>query len=208
MANPPETVRLLSINVGLAQTLAVPQYASRVLSGIVKTPVAGPVAVGKLGLAGDEQADLSVHGGLDKALYAYPSEHFPFWQAQRAAALAANHAATPPSPASPLLPGALGENLTLHGITEDQVWVGDRLQIGEVLLEVTEPRQPCFKLNAHLGFNQAVRLMVQSMRTGFYLRVLQTGSITVGDAVHWQHGPREVAITQLTGLRAKFQRLD
>lgn len=193
-------IRLLSINAGLARTLAVPQYANRVLSGIVKTPVTGPVALGKLGLAGDEQADLSVHGGLDKAIYAYPAEHFPFWQTERAKALG------PGLP--PLAPGDLGENLTLLGVTEDQVWVGDRLQIGDVVLEVTEPRQPCFKLNARLGFNQAVRLMQQSMRTGFYLRVLQTGSISGSDAVLWHNGPREVALTQLTSLRAKFHRLD
>jgi MOSC domain-containing protein YiiM len=193
-------IRLLSINVGLAKPLDVPQYASRVLSGIVKIPVTGPVAVGKLGLAGDEQADLSVHGGLDKAIYAYPSEHFPFWQAQRESALGQSQ--------PPLVPGALGENLTLHGLPEHRVWVGDRLQIGQVLLEVTEPRQPCFKLNAHMGFNQAVRQMVQSTFTGFYLRVVQTGTISCDDPIRLDPGPREVAITQLTALRARFHRLD
>lgn len=218
-------IRLLSINVSLALPLQVPQYGLDVVSGINKRPVSGPVQLNKLGLVGDEQADLSAHGGLDKAVYAYPSEHFPFWQQRRGQALKrwppAQAGATPPAPAHtgtpassadtgppPLLAGAMGENLTMLGLLERDVWVGDRLQIGAALLEVTEPRQPCFKFNAHMGFNQAVRLMVQTMSTGFYLRVLETAAISCDDAVTLLPGRREVPLMQINELRRKFPRQD
>src|SRR5690606_37749501 len=113
------------------------------------SPAQGRVALASLGLEGDEQVDLSVHGGLDKAVYVYPAEHYPFWQTVRAQA---GHTA-------PLSHGGLGENLTVTGLLEPRVWVGDRLRIGEVELVVTQPRSPCYKFNAHLGFSWAARMM-------------------------------------------------
>jgi MOSC domain-containing protein YiiM len=193
-------MKILSVNLGRAAKLAIgqPQEQQYVFSAIGKTPAGGAVQLGKLGLAGDEQADLSVHGGLDKAVYAYPFEHYPFWQQQlRAARLPAV-----------LTAGAFGENLTLQGILETDVWVGDRLQCGEVLLQVTEPRTPCYKFNVRLGFSHAVKVMVQSGYSGFYLRVLQTGTLQAGAGVTLQPGPRQVSIAQLNAHRSKGRQQD
>jgi MOSC domain-containing protein YiiM len=131
-----------------------------VLSAIAKRPVDGLVRVGPLGLAGDEQADPGVHGGLSKAVYAYPSEHLPFWQTVRAQAAVAAWGA-------PQQPGLLGENLLLQGVLEEALWIGDLLHIGGpshggCVLAVSEPRFPCFKFNHAMGFKQAARLMQQS----------------------------------------------
>lgn len=194
-------MQLLSVNVAAAGDLFIQQSNElhRIVTGIHKQPVAGRVMVNRMNLAGDEQADLSVHGGLDKAVYAYPSEHYAFWATQRLAALKREQ---------PLPPGSMGENLTLQGIQETDVWIGDRLHIGEVVLEVTEPRQPCFKFNAKMGFSHAVKLMVQSGYTGFYLRVLQTGTIGVGDAITLTPGVRDVAIAQLNAQRRRGRQRD
>jgi MOSC domain-containing protein YiiM len=182
-------MRVQSINVASAQTLITPQGA--VQSAIRKRPVAEPVAVQALGLAGDEQADLSVHGGLSKAVYAYPSEHYPFWQTVRAQAKAADWGAE-------LRPGSLGENLTLEGLLETGVWIGDRLCFeGGVELLVSEPRQPCFKFNAAMGFKQAAKLMAQSGYCGFYLAVKTEGSLSAGEAFRVEPGPRQVSIPEL-----------
>ncbi|RZI45044.1 MOSC domain-containing protein [Herbaspirillum sp. HC18] len=171
----------------------------RIVTGIHKQPVQGPVAVTKLGLAGDEQADLSVHGGLNKAVYAYPSEHYAFWAERRLAALKRDE---------PLPPGSMGENLTLQGLLESDVWIGDRLRIGNVLLEVAEPRQPCYKFNAKMGFSHAAKAMLQSGFTGFYLRVLETGEIAAGDAVHLIAGRRETPVAHINERRWKGRQND
>ena len=153
-------MNVVSVNVGAIGDLFVQQSdrLRRIATGIHKQSVQGAVQVGKLGLAGDEQADLSVHGGLDKAVYAYPSEHYAFWMAQRLAARKSDE---------PLPPGSMGENLTLQGLLESDVWVRDRLQIGSTVLEVSEPRQPCFKFNAKMGFSHAAKMMLQAGCTGF-----------------------------------------
>ena len=194
-------MRLLSINVAAVGELIVVQsgHTHRIATGIHKQPVDGPVTVKKLGLAGDEQADLTVHGGLDKAVYAYPFEHYAFWQAQQLAAL---------KRAQALPPGSMGENLTLQGLLEQDVWVGDRLAIGSALFEVSEPRSPCYKFAAKMGFNQAVKLMVQSGASGFYLRVLQEGTITAGDAISLSAGPRRESIVQINDRRRKGRQRD
>jgi MOSC domain-containing protein YiiM len=194
-------MKLLSINVATVGELFIPQSGRmhRIATGIHKRPVEGPVAVRKLGLAGDEQADLTVHGGLDKAVYAYPIEHYAFWQAQQLAALKREQV---------LPPGSMGENLTLQGLLEKDVWVGDQLAIGGTLLEVTEPRSPCYKFAAKMGFNQAVKLMVQSGASGFYLRVLREGTVTAGDAVTLNAGPRELSIAQINDRRRKGRQRD
>lgn len=141
-------------------------------SGFVKSPVRGPVNVGPTGLLGDEQADLTVHGGPDKAVYLYPAEHYPRW----------THDAPRHGPM--FVPGAFGENLTTHGLEEDAVSVGQVLRIGTVELQVTQPRQPCFKLGLRFDDNSLGRMMVQSGRTGWYARVLTPGALQAGDPIH------------------------
>lgn len=193
-------MKIVSLNLGQAAKLALGPAAQRrhVLSAIDKQPASGAVQLGKLGFAGDEQADLSVHGGLDKAVYAYPSEHYPFWQQQlQAARLPAELAA-----------GAFGENLTLQGILETEVWIGDRLRCGDVVLQVTEPRKPCYKLNAWLGFSHAAKVMVQSGFSGFYLRVVQTGTLQAGTSITLVAGPRQVSIEQLNAQRRRGRQQD
>jgi MOSC domain-containing protein YiiM len=187
--------RLLSVNVSLAQPLAA--AGRTVPSGIRKRAIDGPVEVRPLGLAGDEQADPSVHGGLSKAVYAYPVEHYPFWQTVRAQAQLA--------PWDEALPhGFLGENLTLEGLLETQAFIGDVLRFPECQLAVSEPRFPCFKLNAVMGFAHAIRLMQQSAWCGFYLSVREPGRLRAGETFELVPGPREVGIDEL--FRARIGR--
>lgn len=182
-------MRLLHLNRSLVKPLMTLD-GKTVASGIDKRATEGAVPVGPLGLEGDEQADPSVHGGPSKALYAYPSEHLSFWQTVRAQARRAEWGAA-------LAPGALGENLTLEGLLESQVWIGDRLVFPDCELLVSEPRLPCFKFGAHMGFAQAVKLMAQSGYCGFYLAVLKPGSLQAGQGFELQPGPREVGIAEL-----------
>jgi MOSC domain-containing protein YiiM len=170
-----------------------------VLTAIHKTPVLGPVTVGPLGLESDEQADLSVHGGLSKAVYAYPSEHLPFWQTVRAQAQAALWD-------EPVPPGLLGENLLLQGLTENELWIGDRLELPSCTLAVSEPRMPCFKFSAAMGFAQAAKMMLQSGFCGAYLVVLDGGSLQAGDPIRLVPGPRDVGLRELFKSRARGQR--
>jgi len=186
--------RLLSVNTGPVQALATPQ--GEVRSGIAKRGREEAVGVGLLGLQGDEQADLSVHGGLTKAVYAYPSEHYAFWQTVRAQAGAADWGQVLPW-------GSVGENLTLAGLVEQEAWIGDRLVFPDCELIVSEPRQPCFKFNAAMGFNQAAKLMTQSGWCGFYLAVSRPGSLRAGQAFELLAGPREVGIGELFKSRSR-----
>lgn len=140
-----------------------------VLSGINKLPVAGPVKVGKLNLEGDEQADLKVHGGADKAIYAYPAEHYAYWAAAQ--------------PQLQLVPGMVGENLSVSGFDEQQLRVSDILEIGTARFMVTVPRMPCYKLGVRVGDATFVKAFLDSRKTGFYLRVLQEGRISPGDTI-------------------------
>jgi MOSC domain-containing protein YiiM len=184
---PPAAPRVHSVNLGAARPLMA--SGRRVLSGIGKQAVTGPVAVGRLGLAGDEQADLSVHGGLDKAVYAYPAEHAAFWQAHRR-----EHGVSLFDEALP--PGFVGENLTLQGLLEPQVWVGDELHFPDCVLRVTAPREPCFKFNAVMGYPQAARDMVLAGCCGFYLAVDRPGSIEAGQGFTLVPGQRALGIPQ------------
>lgn len=186
--------RVRHVNVSLARPLLVGRR--EVLSGIGKRPVEGPVDVRPLGLAGDEQADLTVHGGLSKAVYAYPSEHYPFWQTVRAQARVAPWDEAPP-------PGLAGENLTLAGLLEAEAYVGDVLRFPHCELAVSEPRYPCDKLNAAMGFPQAVKLMAANGWCGFYLAVRKPGRIAAGEAFELLPGPREVGIRELFEARMR-----
>ena len=188
------SLRLLSVN--RARASQRPIDGRQVLTAIGKQPVAGPVAVGPMGLDGDEQADLSVHGGLSKAVYAYPSEHHPFWQTVRAQARAAGWN-------EPLPPGLFGENLSLAGLLENQAWVGDVLRFADCELAVSEPRFPCFKFNAAMGFDQAVKMMASSGWCGFYLAVRTPGTLRAGESFELVPGPREVGIPELFRARMK-----
>jgi MOSC domain-containing protein YiiM len=178
------------VSVQLAQARKVQIAGRAILTAIHKTAVAGAVPVGPLGLQGDEQADLSVHGGLDKAVYAYPSEHYAFWaEARQAAGVAGID--------TQLSPGALGENLTLSGLLETDVWVGDVLRFANCQLRVTQPREPCFKFNAAMSFNMAAKLMAQSGLCGFYLAVDTPGAVAAGDPFTVVPGPRQTSIPQM-----------
>lgn len=185
---------MLSVNTATAEALQV--GGRTVTSAIRKRPVAGPVAVGPLGLAGDEQADLSVHGGLDKAVYAYPHVHYAFWQTVRAQARVAG-------PHDELPPGSLGENLTLEGVDETGLWIGDRFEWPGCTLAVSAPRTPCDKFAAVMGFAQAVKLMAQSGYCGAYLSVIEPGPIRAGDQARLRPGPREVNVRDLFKARMR-----
>ena len=189
--------KLLSLNVARAVPVLI--NGRKVQSAIGKRAVTGPRAVLPLGLEGDEQADLSVHGGPSKAVYAYPSEHYGFWQTVRAqAGVSLWDEAMPP--------GSLGENLTLAGLLESEVYIGDLLRFPHCVLAVSEPRYPCFKLNAALGFKHAGKLMAQSAWCGFYLAVREAGTVEAGQAFEVIPGAREVGIAEL--FRARVKRTD
>lgn len=160
-------MRLLSVNVGGPRPVA---YRDGIVStGIYKEPVAGQVQVRRTNLEGDGQADLRVHGGEHKAVYAYPSEHYAFWKRELER--------------DDLVFGQFGENLTVEGLIEDTVRIGDICRIGEALLQVSQPRSPCFKLGIRMADESMVARFTGANRTGFYLRVLEEGRIAAGDAI-------------------------
>lgn len=180
-------MRVVSVNTGTARPLRVGNR--NFLSAIGKTEVAGSVGVGRLGLQGDEQADPSVHGGLDKAVYAYPSEHLAFWQAQRL-----EHGVSLFNEVLP--PGFMGENLSLAGLMEREVWIGDTLHFPACVLRVSAPREPCFKFNAVMGLSQAGRLMMEHACPGFYLAVASPGSIEAGQPFTLVPGVRGLSVLE------------
>lgn len=177
------------LSLQTAQARRVQISGRSILTAIHKQPVSGPVKVARLGLDGDEQADLSVHGGLDKAVYAYPSEHYPFWQKARTDA-----GLTGIDDALPF--GSMGENLSLQGLLETEAWVGDVLKFADCTLRVTQPREPCYKFNAAMGYNGAVKAMAQKGCCGFYLAVDESGSIGAGESFELVPGPRRLCITE------------
>ena len=184
----PRMTQVLSVQLGLARRIKIGERG--ILTAFGKQAVAGPVPVMPLGLLGDEQADLSIHGGLDKALYAYPSEHYPHWlEMRRQAGLGQIDDSLPH--------GSLGENLTLAGLLEADVWAGDVLEFPDCALRVTLPREPCYKLNAAMGFAQASRVMAKTGFCGFYLAVLRPGSLRAGDSFKLLPGRRGVSIPTL-----------
>jgi len=161
------TMRILSVNVGLPRD--VEWRGKTVRTSIFKAPVPNRVRVAKLNLAGDEQSDLSVHGGVDKAIYAYPSEHYDFWRNE--------------FPELDFPWGAFGENLTVEGLLEEKVYVGDRLRAGSAEFVVTQPRMPCFKLGIRFNRRDMVKRFLRSGRTGFYFAVLREGDVAAGDTI-------------------------
>ena len=188
-------MKVVSVNIGHAVARHI--NGRRVMTAMAKQPQAGLIGVGPLGLAGDEQADLSVHGGLSKAVYAYGAGHYAFWQTVRAQARVSLWD-------EPLPPGSVGENLTVEGLDEALLWIGDRMVLPGCVLAVSEPRMPCFKFGAAMGFAQAGKLMNQSGYCGAYLGVLEAGTVQAGDAIQLQPGPREVNLRELFRARARM----
>ena len=187
-------MKLLSISAGKVVPLFGnhhPNYSS-VASAIHKQSISNlqnpsSIEIGALGVKGDEQADLSAHGGIEKAIYVYPAEHYSFW----------NELLTRETKKLVHLQhGAIGENFTIEGLLETEVFVGDRLQIGELEFAVVKLREPCFKFNATLGYKGAVKAMLQSGFSGWYLRVLKTGSLAAGAQITVTPGARAVSIAQ------------
>jgi len=161
-------MKLLSVNVGLPRE--VEWNGRTVRTSIFKVPVPGRVQVSKLNLDGDRQSDLTVHGGVDKAVYVYPSEHYAFWRAEL--------------PNADLSSGAFGENFTTEGALDDKaVHIGDRFRIGSAEFVVTQPRMPCFKLGIRFGRADMVKRFLHSRRNGFYFSVAEEGEVATGDSV-------------------------
>lgn len=160
-------MELISINVSLPSDI---EYEGKIIStGIFKKPVECPVYVSRENLAGDRQVDLINHGGEHKAVYAFSCDHYPYWR---------NVLGKPD-----MNYGQIGENLTISGFDESTLHIGDQLQVGGCLLEITQPRVPCFKLGIAVGNKKMPRLFVQHFATGIYLRVLQEGVIETGHTV-------------------------
>jgi MOSC domain-containing protein YiiM len=187
-------MRLLSISVGKVAPLFGnhhPDYKS-VASAIHKKSISTlvnplSIEIGSLGVKGDEQADLKVHGGLEKAVYVYPVEHYAFWNElltrERKKLTVLEH-------------GAIGENFTIEGLLETEVFVGDKLFIGDLEFAVVKLREPCFKFNAKLAYKGASKAMVQSGFCGWYLRVLKTGALAAGAQITVVPEARDISIAQ------------
>jgi MOSC domain-containing protein YiiM len=185
-------MKLISINSGKVGPLFTNQHPDHavVMSGIKKNSIsnidqASSVDINPLGVLGDEQADLTVHGGIEKAIYVYPYEHYPFW-----IALLSRELKKPVD----LQPGAMGENFTITGLLEADVFVGDTLQIGGLEFVVTKLREPCFKFNARMGYKGSAKAMLQSGYCGWYMRVITPGKLVSGSTINLLPGKQETAI--------------
>ena len=178
-------MKLLSVCVGRPRDVTWRGQAVR--TSIWKTPVEGRVAVSKLNLQGDQQSDLTVHGGVDKAVYVYPREHYAAWQSEL--------------PELDFPWGAFGENLTTEGLLEDQIQIGDRLRVGSAEFIVTQPRMPCYKLGVRFDRPDMVKRFLHSKRSGFYLAVLREGEVAAGDAIEFiDRQTSGVTITDIVDL--------
>ncbi len=196
-------MRIMTISIGKIEKITIfgEGPARTVKSAINKYPVStlaspDPKYVGSMGLELDEQADLNVHGGADKAVYVYPAEHYPFWE---------RLLAQQESELLPLRHGFFGENLTVEGFDEQQVFVGDLWTVGEVELMVEALREPCFKFNSKIGLDEAGPIMVRSARSGWYLSVLQPGILKAGDEILVTPGHRDISIAD-QNARLKIKR--
>ena len=178
-------MKLISVNVGLPRV--VMSSGDPVSTGIFKEPVAGRVTLRTLNLDGDRQADLSVHGGPSKAVYAYPSEHYEYW--------------THEFPEMKLPWGMFGENFTTAGLFESEVNIGDKFRIGSATVKVTEPRMPCYKLGIRFGRSDIVKRFLASERTGFYFAVLHEGGVGAGDTIELIEGSKDsLTVSDITAL--------
>lgn len=178
--------RLAAVNVGAPRT--VEWGGRRVRTAIWKAPVEGRVEVRGVNLAGDDQADRRVHGGRDKAVYAYAGEDYEWWSGLLGTGMA---------------PGTFGENLTTEGIDLLEAWVGERWRVGTCVLEVSEPRFPCFKLGIRMGDAGFVDVFELAGRLGTYLRIVEEGSVGAGDGVERLGRPEpRLTVAELAEARA------
>lgn len=178
-------MRVISVNVGLPRKVV--WKGKTVQTGIFKTPVEGPVSVSKLNLAGDKQADLSVHGGLAKAVYACPAEHYEYWRKQL--------------PDVSFSWGNFGENLTTEGLSEGTLCIGDCVKVGSAVLTVTQPRMPCYKLSLRFGRDDMNERFLESRRSGIYFSVFEEGEVAAGSRVEIvSRDPQKVSIADLLSL--------
>ena len=181
-------MQLVSVNVGLPRE--VTSHGRVVRTSIWKDPVEGLVHVSSLNLAGDQQSDLSVHGGPEKAVYAYPSEHYEYWRREL--------------PGTDLAWAAFGENFTTEGLLEPDIRIGDRIRVGSAEFLVTQPRMPCFKLGVRFGRDDMVKRFLRSGRTGFYLAVVREGEVATGNSLEIvrrdEHG---VTVADIASLYAR-----
>ncbi|MHC0062114.1 MOSC domain-containing protein [Nostoc sp. UIC 10890] len=183
-------MKLISVNIGLPREVV--WKGKTVSTGIFKEPVSDRVMVRLLNLDGDGQADLTVHGGADKAVYVYPFEHYDYWRGEL------------PDTELPL--GIFGENFTIAGLREEDVNIGDRFQIGTVKLMVTQPRLPCYKLGIRFGRPDIVKRFLASRRTGFYCRVLQEGEVGAGDTLELvSRDDNNITVANITQLYTREQ---
>jgi len=182
---PENIMSVVSVNVGLPREVV--WQGKTVLTSIFKEPVAGRVAVRRLNLDGDRQADLTVHGGKNKAVYAYPSEYYSYWRAE--------------FPNMHLPWSMFGENLTLAGLVDDTVHIGDSFRVGSAILAVTQPRLPCYKLGIKFGRDDMLKRFLDSGLTGFYFAVLEEGEVAAGDPVTLlEHDEHEIKVSDITRL--------
>jgi MOSC domain-containing protein YiiM len=180
-------LKLISLNVGLPRE--VEWHGHTVSTGIFKSPVAGRIALRKLNLDGDRQADLTVHGGPEKAVYCYPAEHYSFWKKRLSG--------------RDLPWGSFGENFTVEGLDEKEAHLGDRWAVGSAETMIVQPRLPCFKLGIRFGSDQMVRRFFEAGRFGFYLSVLREGEVEVGDEIHIvSRDPEAIRVSEITRLFA------
>lgn len=189
----------------MSSTLAVPvtaifvgqvaqRWPDKAPSAIAKISVPGPRAVTTIGLQGDAQADLEVHGGAGKAIHHYPADHYALWQAELSGLI---------DPASPRFrPGGFGENVTTIGLTEESVCIGDIFRWGRATVQISQGRQPCWKLTAHTDVRQMAYLVQKTLRTGWYYRVLDAGQVAPGDLLTLTERPHPgFTVARVTGAR-------
>jgi MOSC domain-containing protein YiiM len=178
-------MNIVSVNVGRPQQFT--RKGIPVSTAIFKEPVLGPVAVRKLNLDGDQQADLTVHGGPYKAVYGYAAEHYEYWRNEL--------------PEQTLAWGAFGENLTTEGLSEDSLFIGDRLRFGSAQLMVTQPRLPCYKLTLRFDRDDMIKRFLKSHRSGFYFSVVQEGEVSAGSPIEIiSRDPNQVTIADISRL--------
>lgn len=183
-------MKLISVNVGLPREVA--WNGKIVRTGIFKKPVSDRVMVRALNLDGDGQADLTVHGGLEKAVYVYPFEHYDYWRSEL--------------PDIELTLGNFGENFTTTGLIETELNIGDHFRIGALKLMVTQPRLPCYKLGIRFGRPDMVKRFLASRRMGFYFSVLQEGKVGAGDTLELvSRDENNITVTDITQLYTREQ---
>jgi MOSC domain-containing protein YiiM len=178
-------MKIVSVNIGLPREVV--WKGITVHTAIFKEPVAGAVPIRELNLAGDQQADLIVHGGPEKAVYAYPAEHYEYWRKQLSD--------------ESLSWGAFGENLTTEGLWEDKLVIGDLLRVGSAILQITQPRMPCYKLELRFNRDDMIKRFLLSGRSGFYFSVIERGDVAAGSKVEiLDRDPDRITVSDIVRL--------